>query len=104
MKMPGAGGGSWKCDKCGNKNIGFKKTCSICGSAKPAGGGAARPVKKMHSPKPPSKPKPAPKPPKPKPVESEWKATLDPASGDTYYWNTRTNEVTWDKPADMPLD
>jgi len=46
-------------------------------------------------------PKPAaPKPPPPKPV-SLWRATVDQASGDTYYWNIETQEVTWDKPADF---
>eukprot|EP00095_Tigriopus_kingsejongensis_P007013 snap_masked-scaffold232_size243569-processed-gene-0.1 protein:Tk07013 transcript:snap_masked-scaffold232_size243569-processed-gene-0.1-mRNA-1 annotation:"unnamed protein product" len=28
-----------------------------------------------------------------------WKACLDKTSGHSYYWNTRTNEVTWSRPA-----
>ncbi|MES1911702.1 MAG: hypothetical protein MHM6MM_004095 [Cercozoa sp. M6MM] len=30
---------------------------------------------------------------------SEWRATTDPSSGRTYYFNTRTKETTWSKPA-----
>jgi len=28
-------------------------------------------------------------------------ATTDPDTGDTYYYHTETNEVSWDKPADF---
>ena len=30
-----------------------------------------------------------------------WKAEIDPPTGKTYYWNTETRQVTWDKPSDM---
>ncbi|KAL3279031.1 hypothetical protein HHI36_016546 [Cryptolaemus montrouzieri] len=30
--------------------------------------------------------------------ECEWKECFDAKSGFTYYWNTRTDEVTWDEP------
>eukprot|EP00472_Partenskyella_glossopodia_P009453 CAMPEP_0197517112 /NCGR_PEP_ID=MMETSP1318-20131121/2083_1 /TAXON_ID=552666 /ORGANISM="Partenskyella glossopodia, Strain RCC365" /LENGTH=1597 /DNA_ID=CAMNT_0043066413 /DNA_START=40 /DNA_END=4833 /DNA_ORIENTATION=+ len=57
----------------------------------------ALPAPKPSAPKPPPPAAPKPKPP---PV-SLWRATVDPASGDTYYWNVETQEVTWDKPADF---
>lgn len=28
----------------------------------------------------------------------QWRAAIDPPTGQTYYWNTETREVTWDKP------
>ncbi len=28
-----------------------------------------------------------------------WKAEIDPPTGKTYYWNTETREVTWDRPS-----
>ena len=28
----------------------------------------------------------------------QWRAATDPPTGQTYYWNTETREVTWDKP------
>jgi hypothetical protein len=28
----------------------------------------------------------------------EWRAETDAATGNTYYWNTVTREVTWEKP------
>lgn len=30
-----------------------------------------------------------------------WKEYVDSNTGYTYYWNTETNEVTWDKPAEV---
>ena len=34
------------------------------------------------------------------PTASEWKPVVDPESGDTYYWNIRTNATTWKDPFD----
>ncbi|VEU34893.1 unnamed protein product [Pseudo-nitzschia multistriata] len=31
-------------------------------------------------------------------AESDWVETTDPASGQTYYFNTKTNETSWDNP------
>jgi len=28
----------------------------------------------------------------------EWRTEIDPPMGKTYYWNTETREVTWNKP------
>jgi len=30
-----------------------------------------------------------------------WKAEIDPPTGKTYYWNTETREVTWERPPGM---
>ena len=32
---------------------------------------------------------------------SLWEEALDPDSGRTYYWNTKTRETTWTKPVEM---
>lgn len=32
------------------------------------------------------------------PSSSEWQAVADPATGRTYYWNTRTNATQWEPP------
>jgi hypothetical protein len=32
----------------------------------------------------------------------EWVAQIDPGTGKTYYWNTRTKTTTWKKPDDYP--
>ena len=31
----------------------------------------------------------------------EWRTEIDPLTGKTYYWNTETREVTWDKPGGL---
>lgn len=31
--------------------------------------------------------------------QAVWQGVLDPASGETYYWNTNTDEVTWELPS-----
>ena len=31
-------------------------------------------------------------------MELEWRSVLDEATGKYYYWNTKTDEVTWDNP------
>ena len=28
----------------------------------------------------------------------DWEATTDPSSGNTYYYNTKTNAVSWERP------
>ena len=28
----------------------------------------------------------------------DWEATIDPSSGSTYYYNTKTNAVSWERP------
>lgn len=33
------------------------------------------------------------------PVEQEWQEILDPNTNCYYYWNSKTNEVTWEAPA-----
>ncbi len=42
-------------------------------------------------------------PPPPRPVVEPplWVSTFDPSTDDIYYINTKTNEVTWDRPADF---
>jgi len=35
------------------------------------------------------------------PRASDWVRQLDPNSGEYYYWNTVTNETTWDEPQDF---
>jgi len=35
-------------------------------------------------------------------LPDDWVAVLDPDSGDYYYWNQKTDEVTWDRP-EMPV-
>ena len=32
-------------------------------------------------------------------ANSDWIATIDEASGAEFYYNTKTKEMTWDKPA-----
>jgi len=32
---------------------------------------------------------------------SEWSIAVDPETGQEYYYNMRTNEVTWDKPPEL---
>eukprot|EP00934_Nitzschia_sp_Nitz4_P005097 Nitzschia sp. Nitz4//scaffold14_size191712//122492//125170//NITZ4_001736-RA/size191712-processed-gene-0.279-mRNA-1//1//CDS//3329536966//5087//frame0 len=36
--------------------------------------------------------------PAPAPAESEWAEAVDPSSGQTYYYNTRTHETSWENP------
>lgn len=38
---------------------------------------------------------------KPKPKKAEWRAAMDPQSGNVYYYHTITKETTWEKPADF---
>ncbi|RYH15853.1 hypothetical protein EON65_30990 [archaeon] len=33
------------------------------------------------------------------PLPTNWKAVFDEGIGKTYYWNTETNETSWDRPA-----
>ena len=33
---------------------------------------------------------------------SDWQAVKDESTGDHYWWNTVTNETTWDKPPGAP--
>jgi hypothetical protein len=33
------------------------------------------------------------------PAKSDWIAVVDESSGSTYYWNEKTQESSWDKPA-----
>eukprot|EP00538_Stauroneis_constricta_P000509 CAMPEP_0119553754 /NCGR_PEP_ID=MMETSP1352-20130426/6427_1 /TAXON_ID=265584 /ORGANISM="Stauroneis constricta, Strain CCMP1120" /LENGTH=984 /DNA_ID=CAMNT_0007600219 /DNA_START=188 /DNA_END=3142 /DNA_ORIENTATION=+ len=35
----------------------------------------------------------------PAPAQQEWMETQDPATGNTYYFNTVTNETSWERPA-----
>ena len=30
------------------------------------------------------------------PLPPDWEATTDPSSGNTYYYNTKTNAVSWE--------
>lgn len=39
--------------------------------------------------------------PPPAKKKSDWVAVLDESSGNTYYFNEKTNESSWDKPADL---
>ena len=39
--------------------------------------------------------------PAPAKKKSDWVAVLDESSGNTYYFNEKTNESSWDKPADL---
>ena len=32
------------------------------------------------------------------PLPPDWEATTDPSSGNTYYYNTKTNAVSWERP------
>ena len=32
------------------------------------------------------------------PLPPDWEATADPSSGNTYYYNTKTNAVSWERP------
>ncbi|CAK0838415.1 unnamed protein product [Prorocentrum cordatum] len=34
----------------------------------------------------------------PSPGRGEWQAALDPATGQTYYWNTATRQTCWEQP------
>ena len=36
------------------------------------------------------------------PVQRDWQALKDESTGDHYWWNTVTNETTWDKPPGAP--
>jgi len=47
----------------------------------------------------PAAPPPRPKAPPKSDLPPEWKSAVDPSSGDTYYYNVRTKETTWDKPS-----
>ena len=35
--------------------------------------------------------------------DDEWEAEIDAASGDTYYWNTKTDDVAWERPNKVSL-
>lgn len=32
-------------------------------------------------------------------ADDGWETATDPASGDSYWYNVRTNETAWDRPA-----
>lgn len=34
-------------------------------------------------------------------ADAVWQELWDPQSGQPYYWHTATNELTWEKPADL---
>ena len=34
----------------------------------------------------------------------EWQCMTDPATGDAYYWNTKTGQVQWEMPDAEPDD
>jgi ATP-dependent RNA helicase DDX5/DBP2 len=36
------------------------------------------------------------------PLPPDWEATTDPSSGNTYYYNTKTNAVSWERPRGGP--
>ena len=33
-------------------------------------------------------------------LPAEWEEVLDATSGNTYFWNTRTSETTWERPGE----
>ena len=35
--------------------------------------------------------------------DDKWEAEIDAASGDTYYWNTKTDDVAWERPNKVSL-
>ena len=35
------------------------------------------------------------------PLPPDWEATTDPSSGNTYYYNTKTNAVSWERPVTL---
>ena len=37
-------------------------------------------------------------------ASGDWQQAVDASSGKTYYWNTRTNEVAWELPAEAPAE
>lgn len=37
-------------------------------------------------------------------ISASWKEVFDPASGQPYYWNTDTNETTWQRPTNWRIE
>ena len=73
---------NWACGDCEAENYARRTRCWRCKAEKPEGGGGL-----VQDPQ--------------QAAGSDWKETIDPTSGHLYYYNTRTNETSWERPVEM---
>ena len=74
---------NWTCSDCKTENYARRPRCMKCRARKPENGGGLVESEL------------------PAPDGSDWREALDVSTQQIYYWNSRSGETKWERPADM---